>query len=310
MAHTESVELLPNGGWDERILICRNGKLVNVFIVVTQRYVIIVDTLINATTAQTLLDYAQPYLSHRQLLVVNTHADYDHAWGNQLFAGPDAAHPAPILAHSLCAAQFDASDAAPYLAQRQADEPAVFGQVVLTKPTLYFDHALTIDGGDLTVQLFPTPGHTPDHIAIYLPEIRTLLAADAAEIPFPFARSVEGLPQMRASLAALAAFDARTVFYCHAPPDSGPPLLHDNLAYFNALESACRAALAQNPDLDPAQVADLAAAVGCAYEDVTPHGGAWDEVHPYIRGEGHAQQLGMMLAWLRGSADKQADAQD
>lgn len=306
MPHAETVELIPNAGWDERILVCRNGTLVNVFIVVTARYVVVVDTLINPATAQQLVDCAQPYLPSRQLLVVNTHADYDHAWGNQLFAGPRAPYPAPILAHRLAAAQFDAPEVAANLAQMQAEEPAIFGPVELTKPTITFDAALTIDGGDLTLRLFPTPGHTPDHIAIYLPEIRTLLPGDAAELPFPLARTADGLPAMRAGLAALANLHAETVLYCHAPVEAGPQLLHDNLAYFDALEAACRAALAQDPGLDPDQVDDLAAAVGCAYADVTPRGGAWDRVHPYYRTEGHAQQLQMMLTWLRGSGQGQA----
>lgn len=301
MPHTETVELIPNAGWDERILVCRNGKLVNVFIVITARYVVIVDTLINPATAQRLVDYAQPYLPSRQLLVINTHADYDHAWGNQLFAGPEAPVPAPILAHRLAAAQFDAPEAASYLAQMQAEEPASFGPVVLTKPTITFDSTLTIDGGDLTLHLFPTPGHTPDHIAIYLPQIRTLLPGDAAERPFPLARTVDGLPQMRASLAALANLHATTVLYCHAPVEAGPRLLRDNLAYFDALEAACRAALTQDPGLDPDQIPDLAAALGCAYADVTPRGGIWDEVDAFYRTAGHAEQLRMMLAWLRGS---------
>ena len=43
---------------------------------------------------------------------------------------------------------------------------------------------LLIDGGDLTLALLPTPGHTIDHYALYIPEINTLLAADAAELPY------------------------------------------------------------------------------------------------------------------------------
>ncbi len=302
MPHTESVELLPNGGWDERILACRNGDLVTVFIVVTARFVVIVDTLINPATAQQLVGYARPYLSGRQLLVVNTHADYDHAWGNQLFAGPDAPYPAPILAHSRCAARLRSDDDAQDLAEMQAEEAGIFGTVTLTPPTITFDSTLSIDGGDLTLQLFPTPGHTPDHISLYIPEIRTLLPGDAVELPFPLTHSLDGLPQMRAAQVALAGMEADTVLYCHAPVDIGPRLLHDNLAYFDALETACRAALAQNPDLDPEQVDDPAA-IGCVYDDMTPQGGAWDTVDPSYRTEAHTEQVQTMLAWLQKSGD-------
>jgi glyoxylase-like metal-dependent hydrolase (beta-lactamase superfamily II) len=94
--HSDTVALLPNGGWDARVLACGCGELVNTFVVVTERYVVLVDTLINDRTAAALLEIARPHLAGRQLLAVDTHADWDHAWGNGLFAGPRAAYPAPL----------------------------------------------------------------------------------------------------------------------------------------------------------------------------------------------------------------------
>jgi glyoxylase-like metal-dependent hydrolase (beta-lactamase superfamily II) len=298
MSYTNQVNWLPNQGWDSRIHIAANGDLVNVFVVITQRYIIIVDTLLNATTAQALMDFAQPHLTGRQLLVINTHADWDHAWGNQLFAGANAPYPAPIIAHVACAARFDLPETRALLEQFQLEQPAIFGDVLLTKPTLTFTEELTIDGGDLTLHLFYTPGHTADHIAIYIPEISTLFAGDAAELPFPFADSPTTLPDLRASLALLDDVNANTVLYCHASPTIGPQLIRDNRAYFDALEAASRAALARG--LDPAQIpnTELAAALGCDYAAVTPMGGAWDEVSPANRTEGHVEQLRMMLTWV------------
>ena len=76
-------------------------------------------------------------------------------------------------------------------------EPDIFNEVVFMPPTVRIEERLVIDGGDLTLELFPTPGHTVDHYALYIPEINTLLAADAAELPYPMARTVDGLPAMR-----------------------------------------------------------------------------------------------------------------
>lgn len=298
MPHTDELRLVANQGWDERILVCRNGRLVDVFIVLTRRYVVLVDTVINPATAAQMVAYAQPYLKQgRQLLVVNTHADYDHCWGNRLFAGPDARWPAPILGSRRCAELIRQPDATTYLRERQKQEPAIFGEVTLIPPTLAFEGSLTIDGGDLTLELFPAPGHTEDHIAIYLPEINTLLAADAAELPFPFARTVEGLPIMRATLARLAALNPATVLYCHASVTIGPQLLHDNIAYFDRVEQRCRAALARGlpQDLD---AVDLAALVALPFEQAIPAGPHWQELDEFYRTAGHAQQIRTMLAWL------------
>ena len=300
MPHTNEIMLIDNQGWDERVLVCHNGRLVQTFIVVTQRYVVLIDTVINPATARQMVTYARPYLAAgRTLLVINTHADYDHAWGNQLFAGTDAPFPAPIIGSQRCADRLRTSEEAALLQEMQRAEPEIFGEVRLTPPTICSDSELRIDGGDLTLHLIPTPGHTEDHVSIYIPEIATLLAADAAELPYPAARTAAGLPAMRASLAALAALNAQAVLYCHAPVAAGPQLLHDNLAYFASLETACRTFLQRVPDAElPPDDAALIAQIGCDYASVTPPTPLWRDVHAYYRTSGHAAQLRMMLAWL------------
>ncbi len=298
--HTNEVELVPNIGWDERIILCRNGTLVTTAVVVTERHVVMVDTLINAVTAAKALELAGTYLAPpRSLLVVVTHAHYDHMFGNSLFAGRDAAQPAPVLGHRLSARPPD-DEARAFLDTLRREEPEIFGDVERVTPTVLFDGPLTIDAGDLTLELIPTPGHSPDHLAIHIPEIRTLLAADAAELPFPFARRPEDLGTMRESLARLAALDAEQVLYCHAPPDSGPAVLHANIGYFDAVETACRRLLAADvpAELEGAELVELA---GLPYEEATPGDGAWLEVDPWYRVEGHATQIRTMLTWLAGN---------
>ena len=300
MAHTNEVLMVANVGWDERIVVCRNGRLVDTFIITTQRYVVIVDTMINAATGQKLLEVAREKLVNgRQLLVVNTHADYDHCWGNMVFGGETAIYPAPIIGSKLSVPLFDQPEAQETLKQFQEREPDIFNEVVFVPPTVQVDGRLLIDGGDLTVELFPTPGHTVDHYSLYIPEINTLLAADAAELPYPMARTVEGLPAMRQSLAQLAAMNAETVLYCHAPVTIGPQLLLDNKAYFDILEEKCRAALSRGLSPQPDENADVAQLVDCRYEEAVPKGEHWQNVHEYYRTTGHAQNIRMTLEILR-----------
>lgn len=298
MAHTNDLQLVTNEGWDARILVCRNGGLVDTFIIVTTRYVVLVDTVINPTTARQMLDFARPQLAGRQLLVVNTHADYDHAWGNQLFAGPTAAFPAPIIGTRRAAEQFAQPDATTHLQAMQAAEPAIFAEVVLTPPTILFEERLVIDGGDLTLELFATPGHTVDHLAIYLPEIETLLAADAAELPFPLARTVDGLPTMRASLQTLADRQAKTVLYCHAPVTIGPSLLHANIAYYDGLEAHCRAALAEGVPADPPADADVAALINYPFTEAVQVGAFSTFLEPHHEAKWHPHTIRQMLRWV------------
>ena len=317
MSPQDDVQLVANQGWDERVLVARCGPLVDAFIVVSRRYVVIVDTLINPQTATAMLSAAQEYLrGDRRLLVVNTHADFDHCWGNQIFAGPAALHPAPIIASRQCAEQFRSPEAKPFLEQMQAREPERFGEVQFAPPTVLFDERLTIDGGDLTLDLFATPGHSPDHISAYIPETGVLLAGDAAEAPYPSARSVASLPALRKSLPPedgdcsverMIALDPTHALYCHAPVTLGAPLLRYNQQYFDVLEQRCKAALERGlaaqlgvppTDGDYLESDDVEALVGCSFKAAIPASLDTAELHEFYRTAGHRAQLRMMLEHL------------
>src|SRR5215213_7839947 len=154
MQMTDTVALVPNQGWDPRVLVCRCGTLVDTFIVVSERYVVLIDTLINWRTAEALLEIAREHLSGRQLLVVDTHADWDHAWGNHVFAGPNALLRAPIIASRVCAERLRSEDSRRKLAEMRASAPGRFDDVVLTPPSVLFEQRLLLEGGDLTLELF------------------------------------------------------------------------------------------------------------------------------------------------------------
>ena len=296
------VRAIPNGGWDERVVIVRCAPTLDGFIVVTRRHVVLIDTLVSPETAGAMLEIARPWLRDgRAPLVVVTHADWDHCYGNQLFAGPDARLPAPLIATRDCGARFASGEVAAKLAELQAREPGRFDAVRLVAPTLLFDERLAIDGGDLTLECFRVPGHRADQLAIFIPEIATLLPGDAAEAPFPFVESAATLPQMRASLRRLADLGARTVLYSHAPETSGPGLLAANIGYFDRLEARCRAALASGVRGDTAATAatPLDALVGFPLAEAVPPGTDLATL-PEMYRAGHRDHAAMMLAWLEG----------
>jgi glyoxylase-like metal-dependent hydrolase (beta-lactamase superfamily II) len=160
-----------------------------------------------------------------------------------------------------------------------------------------FDQRLAIDGGDLTLELFATPGHKPDHIAVFIPEIRTLLPGDAAELPFPFVESAATMPAMRDSLARMAALEAETALYCHAPVDSGPGLVRRNMAYFDTIEQRCRDALARGVPGTPDPSADVEALVGFAFAEALPTGADAAALESFYR-PGHQAAIRAMLEHL------------
>lgn len=280
---------LPNAGWDERIHAFKFETLVTCYAVVTNRYLVIIDTMISPQTMQVMIDHLTQFLTdNRQLLVINSHSDWDHVWGNQLFVGANAPYPAPVIGSRQCRSDFESADGEAHLRKMQENNPNAFDDVIITPPTLVFDDRLTIDGGDLTLQIFPATGHTHDHTAIYVPEIKTLFAADAAERPYPQPRKPEFMPQMRQTLADLAQYDAEVVLYCHAD-DINAAVIRDNSGYFDFIEEKCRAAKAAGIELPEEKEADLATLIGCSFEEAM--GGDSAEYHNYYRTQGHYDQI-------------------
>lgn len=220
------------GDRDPRVRVFRAGDEVDVAAVVGTRHVVLVDTMSAPEEAETVLGLLAADIDGRSLVVVNTHQHYDHTWGNAAFDARGR-HPAPIVAHALGAEIARSCEAADELARRQAEGPR-FASVRIVPPTVTVTAEAAIDAGGLTLELLPTPGHTRDHLAVWIPEIRTLLAGDAAEHPFPYAERPEDLPELVASLERLAALGAEVVIPCHGGT-SDPGLLRRNLDYFASL---------------------------------------------------------------------------
>lgn len=272
-APPDAVVEVPNGGWDARVRMFRAADEVDTFAVVTERFVIVVDTMSTPEMAAAIVARLASAMAGRQVLVVNTHAHYDHAWGNAVFATPGGAHPAPIVGHALAREWLLGEGARESLRTRRAADPR-FATVQLVPPTITCTGGLELHGGDLTVALVPTPGHSPDHIALWLPEIRLLLAGDAAEHPFPQAESATSLPELRRSLERMQALDPAVVLPCHGGTTE-PALLTRNRAYFDALEAHARAAMERGalPD-DWAERDDLAELFGFLFAVAASQAGA------------------------------------
>ena len=246
-------------GLDPRIRRFRCADEVDTFVVVTERWLVIVDTHSTPALALQLAEQCVGPADAARLLVVNTHADYDHAWGNQMFGGLEAPYPAPIIGHVRCAERLAADEGPLSRAKMEELQPGRFDDLVLTPPNLTAgDGGLTIDGGDLTLTLVHTPGHTDDHFSIWIPELRIVLAGDAAEQPWPHVETPGGIAQARASLVRLQELDPRYVLPCHGDTTE-PALLDRNITYLDAvatdpalpIEDAARIAGVTVADVDP-----------------------------------------------------------
>lgn len=112
--------------------------------------------------------------------VVNTHAHYDHTFGNQVFA-PDAV----IHGHLGIPAHF-AEFEGPRLEAWAADPSAApqydWTDVVLTPPTVMVDGELVVELGGRSVHLIAlAPGHTDTDIVVHVPDAGVWIVGDVIE---------------------------------------------------------------------------------------------------------------------------------
>ncbi|OLP62467.1 MBL fold metallo-hydrolase [Xaviernesmea oryzae] len=230
---TPIVELATYPGLDPRLVILRAGEEVDAVLVRTERFDLLVDTLGTPEACRAALDLIAAHFGDealRPLITINSHMDWDHVWGNAAVTGRG-----PIIAHAAALSRFHDPAMQAVLQQKQAEE-ARFATVKLVAPDISFSGTLRLDGGDLTFELIHTPGHTPDHLVVWIPELRICLAVDAVEWPIPevWSQNASDLAAIRASFERIRALDAAFVITAHGRSHA-PALVDANLRYFDAL---------------------------------------------------------------------------
>lgn len=150
---------------------------------------LLVDTLFDLKLTQEMLDTMRrsvPASSHIDL-VVNTHANGDHCYGNQLVADAQiiaSKHTAEEML-DLPPAQFAALlKHAPYLGQigefvSRAFGPFDFDNITLTLPKQTFEGELTLSVGDKAVHLIEVgPAHTRGDTLVHIPAEKVIFTGD------------------------------------------------------------------------------------------------------------------------------------
>jgi len=112
--------------------------------------------------------------------VVNTHAHFDHTFGNARF-GPASDIGAPIYGHERVPAHLDAYERrvlAELIAEAEED-PGEWREVVITPPTVLVGAAMTLDLGGRAVELrYLGRGHTDNDLLVHVPDAGAWLAGD------------------------------------------------------------------------------------------------------------------------------------
>lgn len=299
MEKDQGVREIPEMSPDPRVRVFRRalsgldefeGMEVDAYLVLGERYAVMLDTLLCPDDMTQVMAACAEQIGQRQLLCVNSHADWDHTWGNGYFSGERAV---PILAHEHCQKRLNSQEAFQQLAEYQSRYP-VFQGVKLITPTLTFSERLTIHDEDLSIELLHAPGHCRDQIVAWLPEIRLLLAFDAVESPLPCIEDAECAPLMVATLKRLVELNAQHVLCSHGKTTS-PALIQENLDYLSEIERRSRALLAQQRPAE-ADFEKSAELIGYPFDEaIAPFN---EEIDRTYYSWAHEQNARAILTWL------------
>jgi glyoxylase-like metal-dependent hydrolase (beta-lactamase superfamily II) len=177
MAHGEPWDEIADG-----VLVRRHRRLdLNVGLVLGGERCLVVDTRESHAQGRDLVE-AVRRVTALPWVVVNTHAHYDHVFGNHVFA------PSVIWGHERCAEVVERyGEIQRALVQRVLAEhgeetmTAELAEVEITPPNRTFTDAVTVDLGGVLVELRHLGrGHTDNDVVVHVPG-GALFAGDLVE---------------------------------------------------------------------------------------------------------------------------------
>ncbi len=238
--------MVPNGSWGET----------NTGLVVCGNQTVLIDTCWDVRTTQAMLDGAADLLGNAPIEhVINSHADGDHWWGNQLLAGRH------IIASDACIAQMDelkpnslralstASRGLEFVPglgpfsryMRGMFAPYDFADVRLTYPNDSFSGTHTLDVNGVTLELIELgPAHTEGDCAVFVPDERVVYAADVLFVgatPLAWAGPIANVVDALERLLALEA----DVFVPGHGAIAGHADIQQTLDYWDFIQTALHA---------------------------------------------------------------------
>jgi len=146
--------------------------------IIGPEWVMVIDTLAIPEETLEMRSYIEDSLNVPVRYVVNTIYHADHTFGNYFFPG------ATIIAHTLCRKMMAENNMETLENAKAQDlEFKKIDHIVLPDVTID-EGTLTIQIGKRKVDIFPSPGASPDGISVLIKEDRVLFAGDAF-LPVP-----------------------------------------------------------------------------------------------------------------------------
>jgi cyclase len=146
--------------------------------VITSEGAILIDTLVFPDETKAIKNFLENRLACPVRYVINTHYHADHTYGTCFFPN------ATVVAHAKCYDLLD-TRGRDGLEQAKLSMPELAPLQVMLPHLVFENKVMSLHLGNKTVQMWHTPGHSPDSIVCLIKEDRVLFAADTL-MPVPY----------------------------------------------------------------------------------------------------------------------------
>jgi glyoxylase-like metal-dependent hydrolase (beta-lactamase superfamily II) len=161
---------------------------INICVIRDRDRLVVVDSRASATEGAQLVADLTWFAPARVQALINTHAHFDHTFGNQHF-GYGSATAVPIYGHHLLPAHLDQYEGPRLEAWRSGsgNEPTRdWDDIVITPPTHLVRIRQQYRLGARRLELIPLPpGHTDTDLVVHVPDADTWVVGDVIEASGP-----------------------------------------------------------------------------------------------------------------------------
>lgn len=191
----------------------------NVHVILGTKHVFVLDTFLGNDSMKLIQNkIAEEGYAGRPIVVFNSHADYDHYWGNGVFKD------ATIIGHEKCKARVLAEGEASLV--KYVDHQR--GKIELVPPNRTFQESLTFE--EEGVRFFHTPGHSLDSSSCFDEKDGVLFVGDNVENPVPYLNH-PNFDQYIQTLEYFLELDWKLIIAGHDKPLKNSDLVKKNIDY-------------------------------------------------------------------------------
>ena len=191
----------------------------NVYIIFGDEHVFVLDTFLGNDSMKAVHQVIdEKGYARKPIVVFNSHADYDHYWGNGAFKD------ATIIGHEQCRDRI-LSEGELSL-KKYADHQK--GKIKLVPPNRTFQEVLSYD--DEQIRFIHSPGHTLDSSSCFDERDRVLFVGDDVESPIPYLNH-PNFDQYIGTLESFLVLDWKYLVAGHDPVLDNTDLVQRNIDY-------------------------------------------------------------------------------